>query len=313
MSKAPYFGEDSIRTALPPPVAEAAIKRAFSALVAGSIVAPARQALFDSMKVPVVGIMPGIAGDLALAGVKLAGLMPQAGHSGLLVIYSTETGRIVATLDADSLTAIRTAAASAVATRLLAREEPRRLAILGSGAQARAHAAHFGRAFALHSIAIWSRTAAHAQALADDAAALGITVTVHGSPREAVAEADTICTLTRSAEPLLNADDLSAGVHLNLVGSSFAHAREVDAATVARARYVVDSASAAREQAGEFRAALAEGAIKDDHIAGELGDVLASKVAGRTDERETTIFKSIGSIAQDLYAAAVVMEAAPTP
>ncbi len=311
MTKTAYFGEERIREVLTPTVAEAAVEGSFSALAAGSIVAPARQALFDRRKLPVIGIMPGLAGDLALAGVKLAGLMAQAGHSGLLVVYSTETGRIVATLDADSLTAIRTAAASAIATRLLGRAPPRRLAILGSGAQARAHVAHFGRAFALDSIALWSRTSVHAQTLASDAEALGIAVTVHDSVREAVADADVICTLTRAAEPILHVSDIPSGVHLNLVGSSFAHAREVDAATVARARYFVDSATAAREQAGEFRAAVAEGLIRDNHIAGELGDVLAGTAAGRIDEKETTIFKSLGSIAQDLYAAAAVMEAEP--
>jgi ornithine cyclodeaminase len=309
MSRAVYFDAERIAEVLAPPVAEAAVGRAFAALASGSIVAPARQALFDGRKVPVVGIMPGVAGDLGLAGVKLAGLLPQAGHSGLMVVYSMETGRIVATLDASSLTAIRTAAASAVATRLLVRAEPKRLAILGSGTQARAHVAHFARAFALDSIAIWSRTAAHAEALATAAESFGVAASVHDSAGEAVAGADVICTLTRATEPILNADDLPAAVHLNLVGSSFAHAREVDAATVARGRYYVDSVAAAREQAGEFRAALAEGVIGDDHIAGELGDIVTGKVAGRTDAAQTTIFKSLGSIGQDLYAAAAVIDA----
>lgn len=256
------------------------------------------------------GIMPGAMGTDAPFGAKLISVYHEnfakgrQSHQGLVVLFDPATGEPVGVVHAGEVTAIRTAAASAVATDELARADARRLAILGYGEQAQTHARALRTVRPLTSIAVWGRSPERAQAFANRIAAeLGIRVVAAASVKEAVAEADIICTVTTAAEPILLGEWVRPGTHLNLVGSSYAGPVEVDNALVVNARFIVDSREGVLSQGAEFLRAKQAGLIGDDHIVAEIGQVLAGDVAGRRSEDEITVYKSLGHIVQDLASA----------
>jgi ornithine cyclodeaminase len=189
---------------------------------------------------------------------------------------------------------------SGVATRALAREDAGDLAILGSGVQAVTHLAAMRAVRPLRRVRVWSRDRGNAERFA---AASPIAVEVMATPRAAVAGADLICTTTAARTPILEGAWLTPGAHINAVGACFATARELDTAAVARARLIVDRRESTLAESGDFLLAKADGAIGDDHIAGELGDVLLGSVAGRRAGDELTLFKSLGIAVEDLAAA----------
>ena len=204
-------------------------------------------------------------------------------------------------LHAGEITAIRTAAASAVATDALARPDARRLAILGYGEQAETHARAMTKVRDLASIAVWGRSPERAAAFAERMAAeLGIPVVAAPDARTCVAEADIICTVTASRDPVLEGAWIRPGTHLNLVGSSMAGPVEVDNDLVLRSRFFADSREGVLRQGAEFLAAKSAGLIGDDHILGEIGQVLAGGVPGRVSEGDITVYKSLGHVVQDL-------------
>jgi ornithine cyclodeaminase/alanine dehydrogenase-like protein (mu-crystallin family) len=245
------------------------------------------------------GVMPG-ATEQAF-GAKLISVFPGTGgapsHQGFVALFDPETGTPAAILDASEITGIRTAAASAAATEALARPDARRLAILGTGEQALRHAEAIAAARPLARVTIWGRSPDKARALA---ARLGAEVAA--SAEAAVAEADIICTVSAAAEPILRGSWVRDGTHINLVGSSRAGPVEIDTALVRRARFFADHEEGVRRQGAEFLAAVAEGAVGEDHLLGEIGEVFAGTLAGRTSAADVTIYKSLGSIVQDLAA-----------
>jgi ornithine cyclodeaminase len=207
----------------------------------------------------------------------------------------------VAVIHAGEVTAIRTAAATAAATQALARPDARRLAILGSGEQAHTHALAIAQARPLDEIRLWGRTPAKAQALARRLQGeLGLTVTARLSVPDAVQGADIICTVSAAQEPILTGEMIGEGVHINLVGSSRAGPREVDDALVVRGRLFADHREGVLRQGAEVLHAKAAGLIGDDHVLGEIGEVMAGTKAGRRSAEEVTLYKSLGSIVQDL-------------
>jgi ornithine cyclodeaminase/alanine dehydrogenase-like protein (mu-crystallin family) len=256
------------------------------------------------------GIMPGALGANEPFGAKLISIYPEnfakgrQSHQGLVVLFDPETGESVCTLHAGEITAIRTAAASAVATDALARKDARRLALLGYGEQAATHACAIRRVRDIQSITVWGRSPERARAFAERTQAeLRIPIAVAGTVAEAVAEADIVCTLTSAAEPILKGEWVRPGTHLNVVGSSHAGPVEVDNELVARSRFIVDSREGVLQQGAEFLRAKAAGLIGDDHIAGEIGEVLAGGVEGRRSAEEITVYKSLGHVVQDLATA----------
>jgi ornithine cyclodeaminase/alanine dehydrogenase-like protein (mu-crystallin family) len=223
-------------------------------------------------------------------------------HQGAMLVHDGRTGALQAVLDAGALTAIRTAATTAVATRALARPNAAQVAILGTGAQARTHIAALRLVLPEAKFRLWGRSFERAQALARSTQA-----TACEQARDAVAEADVVCTLTASPSPLVRRDWLRPGCHVNAVGASSRDARELGSDLVAAAELFVDSLEQAQEECGEVHLALAEGAIAADHIRGELGQVLSGACAGRTDDNALTVFKSLGLAVEDLAAAACAM------
>jgi ornithine cyclodeaminase/alanine dehydrogenase-like protein (mu-crystallin family) len=263
----------------------------------------------------ILGDMPGSLGPNAAFGLKSISIYPSASdrrapHLGFLVLFEHSKGLPVAVLEAGAVTAIRTAAATAVATRLLARRGARTLAILGAGEQAEHHIPALLEAWPFQEIILWARRPDAAQALARQVREKSmVPVRSVSSVREA-AEADVICTLTSSDEPILSGEWLSPGAHVNLIGSSTREPREVDSALVTRSRYFVDSRESAQTNAAEFLHAKEQGLVTDDHICGEIGAVITGQAKGRLQDSDVTVYKSLGHIAQDLAVGWYVYERA---
>lgn len=257
-----------------------------------------------------LGIMPGALGAHAPFGAKLISVFQDnfakgaQSHQGLVILFDPESGAPVCVAHAGEITAIRTAAASAVATGALARKDAHRLALLGYGEQARTHARAILKVRSIESISVWGRSLERAAGLAEQMQAeLKVPVRADEGVYEAVAEADIVCTLTSAYEPILKGEWVKPGTHLNLVGSSYAGPAEVDNDLVVRSRFIVDSREGVLQQGGEFLRAKEAGLITDDHIVGEIGEVLAGEIEGRQSDEQITIYKSLGHVVQDLASA----------
>ena len=256
------------------------------------------------------GVMPGAMGARAPFGAKLISVFPdnfalaKQSHQGLVILFEPETGAPVCVVHAGEITAIRTAAASAVATDVLARKDSSRLAILGYGEQAATHARAISKVRNLESIAIWGRSHERARAWAERMQKeIAAEVVTAEAVESAVAKADIICTVTSAAEPILKGAWVRPGTHLNLVGSSHAGPSEVDNDLVVRSRFIADSREGVLAQGAEFLRAKAAGLIADGHIVGEIGQVLAGEIEGRRSAAEITVYKSLGHVVQDLSTA----------
>ena len=267
-----------------------------------------------------LGIMPGALGSHSIFGAKLISVFHEnfargvPSHQGLIVLFDPESGAPVCVVDAGEVTAIRTAAASAVATDALARKDASRLALLGYGEQASTHARAIGMVRNLESIVVWGRSLQRAQAFAARTAdELAVPVAAVESVKQAVAEADMICTVTSAAEPILRGAWVRPGTHLNLVGSSHAGPAEVDNELVVRSRFIADSRDGVLQQGGEFLRAKAAGLVSDEHIVAEIGQVLMGEVEGRRSAEEITVYKSLGHIVQDLASAAALYSQTDPP
>jgi ornithine cyclodeaminase len=256
------------------------------------------------------GIMPGAMGAHGTFGAKLISVFPEnfargiQSHQGLVILFDPESGAPVCVVHAGEITAIRTAAASAVATDALARKDARRLTLLGYGEQAATHARAIGKVRDLESIIVWGRSRERAQAFVDRMQAeLAVSIAVAGDVREAVAQADIVCTVTSAAEPILKGDWVRPGTHLNLVGSGYAGPAEVDNDLVVRSRFIADSREGVLSQGAEFLRAKAAGLVGDEHIVAEIGQVLSAEIEGRRSAEEITVYKSLGHVVQDLASA----------
>jgi ornithine cyclodeaminase/alanine dehydrogenase-like protein (mu-crystallin family) len=256
------------------------------------------------------GVMPGALGADAPFGAKLISVFAEnfalgkPSHQGLVILFDPGTGAPVCAVDAGAITAIRTAAASAVATDALAGKNARRLAILGYGEQAATHARAISQMRDLEGIVVWGRSQERACAWAERMQAeLARPVAAARTVEEAVAEADIVCTVTSSAEPILKGEWVRPGTHLNLVGSSHAGPVEVDNNLVVNSRFIADSREGVLNQGAEFLRAKQAGLIGDEHIVAEIGQVLAGEVEGRRSADEITVYKSLGHVVQDLASA----------
>jgi ornithine cyclodeaminase/alanine dehydrogenase-like protein (mu-crystallin family) len=263
------------------------------------------------------GVMPGYLGDPRGVGAKIITVYPDnakcglPSHLGLVVLFDAEIGFPLAVMDAAEITAIRTAAASAVATRALARKDASHLAILGTGEQAVTHLEAISKVRTLRLVRVWGRSIEKAERFAEaQGPRLSVRVEVSKTAEDAVKGADIVCTVTASPEPVLNGSWLARGAHVNLVGASRLNAREADDDVVTESRFFVDSRTSARSEAGELKHAMDAGLVNESHILGEIGDVLSGSVVGRTGDHDITVYKSLGVAAQDLAAAHVIYERA---
>jgi ornithine cyclodeaminase len=232
-------------------------------------------------------------------------------HQGTVTLFDGETGVPLAILDASAITAIRTAAVTAVATDALARRDARTLAILGAGVQARAHLGALAGVRGFEQVRVYAPTPAHVQAVVEEARVPGAEVSAASSAEEATRDADVVVAATNSAEPVLRHAWLKPGAHLNAVGASTPRAKEIDTATVAASALFCDSRESVLAEAGEFQLAVTEGLIPgEEHIRAELGEVLSGTAPGRRDDGELTLFRSLGIAVEDLAAAETALAAA---
>jgi len=231
---------------------------------------------------------------------------PIDAHQGAVLLFEADHGRLLAILDATTVTAIRTAAVSALATRLLARDEAEELAILGAGTQGRMHLEAMTVVRPVRHVRIWSRTTEHARALAQLAREkFDLSAEVCSTPAHAVERASIVCTTTAAATPVLEGAWLRPGAHVNAVGACIPTTRELDTEAVRRSRLYVDRRESALAEPGDILVPLREGAIGTDHIVAEIGELLidgGERLRRRSDE-EVTLFKSLGLAVEDLAAA----------
>lgn len=256
------------------------------------------------------GIMPGAMGEDLPFGAKLVSVYPEnsangrQSHQGLVVLFEPSTGEPVCVVHAGEITAIRTAAASAVATDALARRDARRLAILGYGEQAASHVRALVKVREIESVRVWGRSHERAEDFCRRMhAELGIPFSSDSVVEDLVGDADIICTVTGSREPVLRGAWVRPGTHVNLVGSSVAGPVEVDTDLVVRSRFVADSREGVLRQGAEFLKAKEAGVVNDAHIVAEIGQVLAGDIVGRRSDAEITVYKSLGHVVQDLASA----------
>lgn len=283
-------------------------------LAQGDAVNPLRSTIRLPDQSGVLGTMSAyVGGDIQALGTKIVTVFhgnqgtPYDQHQGAVALFELEHGSLVAIVDATTITGIRTAAVTAVATRLLAREDAGDLAILGSGVQAAAHLSAMLLARKVRRVRVWSKPEGHAVEFARrESAKHNIEVEVKTSAEEAVAGADLICACTSAREPVLLGKWIARGAHVNAIGASFPANRELDTEAVVRSRLYVDRRESAVNEAGEFLTAKREGAVTDAHIQGEIGEILAGKVSGRGSSEEITLFRSLGLAVEDVASAAYV-------
>lgn len=299
-----------IRALLPMRVCMDLVAEALASLARGAAQNPLRRGMRLADGRSLLGMMPGSLETPSALGLKVVTVFPGNhgtafdAHQGVVVLFDPENGVPRAILDASEITAIRTAAASGVATRALAREDAGDLALLGSGVQARAHLEALLVARKLRRVRVHSPSRERREAFAArESERHGIRVEAVASAREAVEGADLIATTTSSKEPVLEGRWLAPGSHVNAAGACVKDARELDTEAVRRARLFVDRRESALAEAGDLLVPIAEGALGADHIQGELGEVLLGTCAGRRTREEITLFESLGLAVEDLAAA----------
>jgi ornithine cyclodeaminase len=292
---------------LPVEEAVAAVQEAFR-LPPDAVSAPLR-ARVDAGREGTFFVMPALATSLGGFGAKLVGVFPGNRGKGLdsvqavYALLSTADGRILALLDGNYLTASRTAAVTALATKLLARPGPARLALFGTGTQARFHLAAFGQMVTITEARVCGSSPAKSEAFVRDQAPRYRFPLRAASPDEAVSGADIVCACTTSPTPVFRGELLAPGAHVDAVGAFQPHTRELDDAALGGARIFVDTLEGALAEAGDLLVPLGSGALRREQIVGDLGALVRGEISGRSSETGITIFKSVGCALEDLAAA----------
>jgi ornithine cyclodeaminase len=287
-----------------------AMESALARFSSNEVTQPLRTVIEVGLQKAFVGVMPAFIDEPAMLGTKVVSVFGSNAAVGLpthlatIVLLDPMTGELLSIMDGRYITEARTAAVSAVSVKHLAREEATRLAIIGTGVQARSHLEAISAVRHLNEIRVWSRSAANRAAFAREMRArTTATITPASSARNAVNAADVIVLATASREPVVQSDWIPDGAHVCAVGACRPDQREMDSALVARGRIFVDSRTGALAEAGDIILPIKEGAIGEKHVAGELGEVVLGRIAGRTSRDEVTIFKSLGMAVEDVAAA----------
>jgi ornithine cyclodeaminase len=329
-----YIDKQSIATQLPMSEAIPLMESMFRDLANGQILQPLRSLMWLPDNRGILGMMPAYAnapesGD-SIIGIKLITIFHAnhaAGypsHQGVIILFDGANGSPLMLFDAEEITAIRTAAASAVATNLLATREASTLAILGTGEQAQRHLESISLVRPIKQINIWGRNKRKAEQLAAKSAEQlaakaanqpttesktgtrtipNPTITLSDTPQQAAKNADIICTVTASSQPILQGKWIAPGAHLNVIGSCTPNAREVDSDTIANAKIFTDKYESLFNEAGDFLIPKKEGRISESAVLAEIGEILTAAKPGRQHPTDITLFKSLGIAAEDLYSA----------
>jgi alanine dehydrogenase len=333
MAETIVLSAEDVRRVLPVRECIEVMREAFVALAEGRATVPMRTAVPVGEQDERLLLMPAVmrtpGGPSATAdasepahtwfGAKVLSVVPanaakgRDSHQGLIVLFEGEYGSVVAMVEAGAVTAIRTAAVSAVATQALARADAGCLALIGSGAQAASHLAAMVAVRPLREVRVWSpdreRCAAFVKRATDEfgvnaETGARIAISAVARPRDAVAEADIICAVSAATTPVIESSWIRAGTHINAVGAHRPRERELDSATIQRARVFVDYLPSAMEEAGDLLIPIGEGVIDRSHVLGDLTSLVTNSVPGRNEPNDVTIFKSVGLAIEDIAAAA---------
>ncbi|MFQ5551310.1 MAG: ornithine cyclodeaminase family protein [Gemmatimonadales bacterium] len=304
------ISQSEIRRLLPMRTCIGLMEAALEELDAGNAVNPLRRGMLLPDGKGLMGSMPGFLGDPRALAVKIVNVFPGNegtdldSHQGVVALFDPDDGHTLAVMDASEVTAIRTAAVSAVATRALSRDAPCTLALIGSGVQARTHLEAIRIVRQVDGVTVFSRNRDRLQDFCGrESERHGVEVNPAESARSAVEGADLICTVTSARNPVVHGEWLRPGCHVNAVGSSSPQDRELDSDAVARAALFVDSRESAQAESGDYLIPLREGRFGEDHIVAELGEVLAGRAQGRRSDEEVTLFNSLGLAVEDVAAA----------
>ena len=272
----------------------------------GKAVQPVRTRLEIPHSRNLLTMMPGVTANPDTLGIKVVTVFPGnfgtelGSHQGMVLLFDPASGAPIGIVDGRAVTAIRTAAATAVATDVLAASHARTLAVLGYGDQARSHLEALCHTRSYDQILLWGRDANKAAAFAEEmTGVLSLSIELVTDVR-AACEADIVTAVTAAANPVIEGRWLREGMHINLVGSSIPATAEIDDEGVRLARLFGDSIQGVTELGGEYRRALASSTIQRDHLLGTIGEVMAGKVSGRERDTDITIFKSLGMASEDL-------------
>ena len=284
---------------------------ALAALARGEVFQPLRTIVRPPEARGLLGLMPAYrAGEQGAFGLKAICVFPENpakgkdAHQGAVMLFSRETGELLALMNASEITAIRTAAVSAVATRLLARDDAQQLGIIGAGVQARTHLEALAAVRTITRARVAARNIEHARQLVREMQPkVGFPIEPVETNEEAVRDADVIVTATSSLEPVINKDWISPGAHVNAIGTHSPNSREIDSATMAAARIFIDRRESALNEAGDYLLAAKEGLLTPESILGEIGELLIGTKTGRTSSTEITLFKSLGLAIEDVVSA----------
>jgi ornithine cyclodeaminase/alanine dehydrogenase-like protein (mu-crystallin family) len=299
-----WLSEADVRASLSIPELVGVMESALAAFSARDVVQPVRTAI-ELREREFFALMPAYDPGHDLLGAKLVSVVPRNAEKGLhthlaaISLFDPDTGELLAVMDGRWITEVRTAAASAVSVKYLAREDAAVLAILGSGVQARSHVQALPQVRVFREVRAWSPTAEHLRQFAAETGA-----TASASAADAVRGADVVVLATSAVAPAIESAWVSPGTHVIAMGACRPTQCEIDPALVARARLVVDSKEAALKESGDV---IPFGA---DHVKAELGDVVAGRAAGRTSAEEVTLYKSLGLAIEDVAAAGMVYRSA---
>lgn len=305
-----FINKEKIAKLLPMSECIEVMEKMFRSLAAGECLQPLR----NIMRLPggkgVLGMMPGYADKLGIMGIKVITVFHDnsevglPSHQGVVMLFDAKNGQPLMLFDALEITAIRTAAASAVATKLLSRKDSSTLAIIGSGEQAKRHIEAILLVRKINQINIWSRKEENAKDLTEKTSAqYNLPVTRCSEVKEAVEHAEIICTVTASKEPMVKGDWITDGTHINAVGSSTPVARELDTSLIIKSKLFADCYESIYNEAGDFLIPKKEGLVTNDHVKAEIGEVLTGAKRGRENNEEITVFKSLGIAAEDIFSA----------
>jgi len=290
---------------------------AFKSLEKGESLQPLRSLMRLPTQKGLLGMMPGYTGENNIFGIKAISVFPEnykegiSSHQGVILLFEGNTGQLSAILDAEVITAVRTAAVSALAANLLARQDASVLAILGAGVQGHQHLKSISLVRELSKVFVWDIADESIKAYVDsESKRIEAELIGAGTAQEAVADADIICTVTPAKEPILMQDWVKPGTHINAVGGCTPNAQELESALVAQSRLFTDCRESLFNEPGDFLNPKREGLITEDHVMGDLGELLTGKVEGRESDTDITLFKSLGLAIEDIAAGYFVYEKA---
>ena len=293
---------------------------ALASLARGEVFQPLRTIIRPPDALGLLGLMPAYRhGEQGAFGMKVICVFPgnpslgKDAHQGMVILFSQETGEPLALMNASQITAIRTAAVSAVATRLLARADAVELGIIGAGVQARTHLVALASVRSIKRARVACRNPEHATQLVREMQdKVAFPIETVSSNEVAVRDADIVVTATSAHEPVIRRDWIADGAHINAIGTHSPQSREIDTATMAAARIFVDRRESALNEAGDYLLAAQEGAVTPDSIVAEIGELIIESKQGRISPQEITLFKSLGLAIEDVVCAEYLFGKAQT-